>query len=114
MNFAVKKTRTCPCPALWARITHQCVSVTCKLQLILMGRPRLFDGCTVPGCARPHAARSYCQSHYVLILVRGGHVVACRICGQSWVAPKASSTDGTHAFCLIAEACPELAGDRYR
>jgi hypothetical protein len=88
--------------------------VVCKLQLMLMGRPRLFDGCTVPGCARPHAARSYCQSHYVLILVRGGHVVACRICGQSWVAPKASSTDGTHAFCLITEACPELAGDRYR
>jgi hypothetical protein len=58
--------------------------------------------------------RSYGQSHYVLIVVRGGHIVACRGCGQSWIAPKASSTDGTHVFCLIAEACQELAGDRCR
>jgi hypothetical protein len=78
------------------------------------GASQAVDGCTVPGCARPHAARSYCQSHYVLIVVRGGHAVACRICGQAWIAPKASSTDGTHALCLIAEACPELAGDRCR
>jgi 5-methylcytosine-specific restriction protein A len=72
-----------------------------------MGHPRLYQGCAVPGCARPHAARSYCQSHYVLIVVRGGRVVTCRICGQAWVAPKSSCTDGTHPFCLLAETCPD-------
>jgi hypothetical protein len=79
---------------------------------MLMGCPRLYQGCAVPGCTRPHAARGWCQSHYVMIVVRGGHVVACRVCGQSWIAPHRSASDGTHILCQIAEACPELAGSR--
>ncbi|HXL93263.1 MAG TPA: hypothetical protein VN969_30410 [Streptosporangiaceae bacterium] len=75
-----------------------------------MGHPRLFDGCAVPDCTRLHAARSYCQSHYVMIVVRGGHVVTCQICGQSRIAPKTARTDGAHTFCLLVEACPALAG----
>lgn len=27
-------------------------------------RPRIFDGCSTPGCARPHHAGGLCDSHY--------------------------------------------------
>lgn len=47
------------------------------LQLMPMGRPRLYTGCAVPGCTSRHAARSYCQNHYVQVVVRGGQVVTC-------------------------------------
>jgi len=45
-----------------------------------------------------------------MIVVRGGHVVTCQICGQSRIAPKTARTDGAHTFCLLVEACPALAG----
>jgi hypothetical protein len=44
-------------------------------------------------------------------MMRGGHVVTCRICDQSRVVPKTAHTDGAHTLCLLAEACPELVGD---
>jgi len=46
-----------------------------------------------------------------MIVVRGGRVVTCRVCGQSWVVQKTARADGAHSFCLLAEACPELVGD---
>ena len=33
---------------------------------------KIYDGCTVPDCDRPHAARGYCNRHYKHYVCRAG------------------------------------------
>lgn len=56
---------------------------------------KMHDACTVPGCARPHKARGYCQTHYMQF--KRGVPITPIINARQMVKPESCSYEGCPA-----------------